>query len=159
MNSCKYDGSISFFVPLAFFEGYFAHIQKFSTVFVFAKVTGFKVKCRYPFAPIWLYAPHTSETIVVPGMTNSCMIGMKVLASRRAINPSLVVVSIPPKTHCSLTSLTHHNNLFSIVRGLYWPLTIRSPWANENYVAVQTYGFHGKNEKWSQVANTPTLMS
>ena len=110
MNSCKYDGSISFFVPLAFFEGYFTHFQKFSMVFVFAKSTGstklmewLAVKCWYLFAPIWLYAHHRSETLVCPGLTNSCMIGIKVLASRRAtgtINSSLVVVSILPKTHC-----------------------------------------------------------
>ena len=74
-SSCKYDGSILVFVPLAFFGGYFIHIQKFSMVFVFAKVTvstklmeWLMARCYYPFALILLYVPHRSDTIVVPGM-------------------------------------------------------------------------------------------
>ena len=95
------------------------------------------LRCTYPRLPTLLYAPHRSETMVVPGRMNCWMIGRVAasLLSTGTMKPAFVWVSIPPKTHCS--RIIRPRLYFRRVKTLssictVWPTPpIRTGWATK----------------------------
>ena len=65
----------------------------------------FMVWCEYPYLSKLWYDFQQSETIDVPGSTQSCIIGKSVasLQSSTATRKHLLESSIPPKIHCPST--------------------------------------------------------
>ena len=114
VNSLIYDciNGPFFFVPLILLNFCFTQRHMLSTFWVclvwsFASTNPwvwFTVSCLYCGSrPSLLYALHSSVSILVPGRTIRCMIGMRVAASRRwtTCRNTLLGLSLstPPNTH------------------------------------------------------------